>query len=86
MPFDWPACRGGQCKLGFIERGEFAGFAGALASQVREAYADWSQVSAAYIAAGLIWRCSEAREEHLLRTNRMLLSDARSPYRGVSFR
>ncbi|MCR6476579.1 DUF1266 domain-containing protein [Variovorax sp. ZS18.2.2] len=73
-------------QLGFIERGEFAGFAGALTSQVREAYADWSQVSAAYIAGGLIWRYSDAREEHLLRTNRMLLNDARSPYRSVPFR
>jgi hypothetical protein len=73
-------------QLGFIERGEFAGFAGALTSQVREAYADWSQVSAAYIAGGLIWRYSDAREEHLLRTNRLLLSDARSPYRSVPFR
>jgi hypothetical protein len=47
---------------------------------VQEAYTDWSQVSAAYIAAGLIWRYSSEREEHLLRTNRMLLKDARSPY------
>lgn len=73
-------------QLGFIERGEFASFAGALTSQVREAYADWSQVGAAYIAGGLIWRYSDAREEHLLRTNRLLLSDARSPYRSVPFR
>ena len=73
-------------QLGFIERGEFAGFAGALTSQVRQAYTDWSQVSAAYIAGGLIWRYSDAREEHLLRTNRLLLSDARSPYRSVPFR
>ena len=73
-------------QLGFIERAEFAVFAGALTAQVREAYADWSQVSAAYIAAGLIWRYSDAREEHLLRTNRMLLNDARSPYRSVPFR
>jgi hypothetical protein len=73
-------------QLGFIGREEFASFASALNSQVREAYADWSQVSAAYIAAGLIWRYSDAREEHLLRTNRMLLSDARSPYRSVPFR
>jgi hypothetical protein len=42
-------------------------------------------VSAAYIAGGLIWKYSDAREEHLLRTNRMLLSDARSPYRSVPF-
>jgi hypothetical protein len=73
-------------QLGFIGREEFASFASALNSQVREAYADWSQVSAAYIAAGLIWRYSDAREEHLLRTNRMLLNDARSPYRSVPFR
>ncbi|KIQ36301.1 hypothetical protein RT97_02540 [Variovorax paradoxus] len=73
-------------QLGFIERAEFAVFAGALNAQVRQAYADWSQVSAAYIAAGLIWRYSDAREEHLLRTNRMLLNDARSPYRSVPFR
>ncbi|WGT62444.1 DUF1266 domain-containing protein [Variovorax paradoxus] len=73
-------------QLGFIGREEFTSFAGALNSQVREAYADWSQVSAAYIAAGLVWRYSDAREEHLLRTNRMLLSDPRSPYRSVPFR
>lgn len=72
-------------QLGFIEPGEFAGFAGALNSQVRAAYADWAQLSAAYIAGGLIWRYSDAREEHLLRTNRLLLSDARSPYRSVAF-
>jgi len=40
-------------------------------------------VSAAYIAGGLIWKYSDAREENLLRTNRMLLSGARSPYRSV---
>jgi hypothetical protein len=73
-------------QLGFIGREEFTSFASALNAQVREAYADWSQVSAAYIAAGLIWRYSGAREEHLLRTNRMLLNDARSPYRSVPFR
>jgi hypothetical protein len=67
-------------QLGFIDRAEFARFAGGLKRQVQEAYTDWSQVSAAYIAAGLIWRYSSEREEHLLRTNRMLLKDARSPY------
>ncbi|WP_418119888.1 DUF1266 domain-containing protein [Variovorax sp. 350MFTsu5.1] len=72
-------------QLGYIERAEFAGFAGGLASQVREAYGSWPQVSAAYIAGGLIWKYSDAREEHLLRTNRLLLSDARSPYRSVPF-
>lgn len=72
-------------QLGYIERAEFAGFAGGLAKQVREAYTDWSQVSAAYIAGGLIWKYSDAREENLLRTNRMLLSGARSPYRSVPF-
>lgn len=72
-------------QLGYIERAEFAGFAGGLATKVREAYSSWSQVSAAYIAGGLIWKYSDAREEHLLRTNRMLLSDARSPYRSVPF-
>lgn len=73
-------------QLGFIGRTEFAGFAGGLKKQVQEAYTDWSQVSAAYIAGGLIWRYSSEREEHLLRTNRMLLSDARSPYRSIAFR
>lgn len=72
-------------QLGYIERAEFADFAGALAPQVRAAYTNWSQVSAAYIAGGLIWQYSDAREEHLLRTNRLLLSDARSPYRSVPF-
>lgn len=72
-------------QLGYIERAEFAGFAGGLTRQVREAYTSWSQVSAAYIAGGLIWKYSDAREEHLLRTNRMLLSEARSPYRSVAF-
>jgi hypothetical protein len=72
-------------QLGYIERAEFAGFAGGLARQVREAYSSWSQVSAAYIAGGLIWKYSDAREEHLLRTNRMLLNEARSPYRSVPF-
>lgn len=73
-------------QLGFIDRSEFTRFAGALAQEVRGAYAGWPQVSAAYIAAGLIWQSSEARQEHLLRTNRLLLSDARSPYRSVPFR
>jgi hypothetical protein len=73
-------------QLGFIERAEFARFAGGLKQQVQQAYADWSQVSAAYIAGGLIWRYSSEREEHLLRTNRLLLSDARSPYRSTAFR
>ncbi len=73
-------------QLGFIDRTEFAGFAGALKPQVQQAYTDWSQVSAAYIAGGLIWRYSLEREEHLLRTNRLLLSDARSPYRNTAFR
>lgn len=72
-------------QLGYIERAEFAGFAGGLTRQVCEAYSSWSQVSAAYIAGGLIWKYSDAREEHLLRTNRMLLSEARSPYRSVAF-
>jgi hypothetical protein len=72
-------------QLGYIERAEFAGFAGGLTRQVREAYSSWSQVSAAYIAGGLIWKYSDAREEHLLRTNRMLLNEARSPYRSVPF-
>lgn len=72
-------------QLGYIERAEFADFAGGLASQVRAAYANWSQVSAAYIAAGLIWQYSDAREEHLLRTNRLLLTDTRSPWRSVPF-
>jgi hypothetical protein len=73
-------------QLGFIHRAEFAGFAGGLKQQVQQAYADWPQVSAAYIAGGLIWRYSDEREEHLLRTNRMLLKDARSPYRTTAFR
>lgn len=73
-------------QLGFIDRSEFSQFAGALTQDVRSAYADWSQLSAAYIAAGLIWQSSEARQDHLLRTNRLLLSDARSPYRDVPFR
>ncbi|WP_180839087.1 DUF1266 domain-containing protein [Variovorax sp. RO1] len=72
-------------QLGYIDRAEFTGFAGGLESQVRAAYADWSQVSAAYIAGGLIWQYADAREEHLLRTNRLLLSDARSPWRSVPF-
>lgn len=73
-------------QLGFIQPGEFEVYAGALTTQVRAAYSDWTQLSAAYIAGGLIWRHSDAREEHLLRTNRLLLSDARSPYRHVAFR
>lgn len=73
-------------QLGFIDRAEFAGFAGGLKQQVQQAYADWPQVSAAYIAGGLIWRYSDEREEHLLRTNRMLLKEARSPYRTTAFR
>jgi hypothetical protein len=73
-------------QLGFIERAEFEGFAGGLKQQVQQAYTDWPQVSAAYIAGGLIWRYSDEREEHLLRTNRMLLKEARSPYRSTAFR
>jgi len=73
-------------QLGYIDRPEFTHFAGALTQEVRAAYNGWPQVSAAYIAAGMIWQPSKAREEHLLRTNRLLLSDARSPYRSVPFR
>ena len=73
-------------SLGFIQRPEFAVVAGGLATAVRQAYAGWPQVSAAYIAAGLIWNHSDAREESLLRTNAMLLADPRSPYRTVPFR
>jgi len=73
-------------QLGYIDRAEFARFAGGLKQKVQHAYADWSQVSAAYIAGGLIWRYSNEREENLLRTNRLLLSDARSPYRSTAFR
>jgi hypothetical protein len=73
-------------QLGFIDRAEFARFAGGLKPQVQQAYADWAQVSAAYIAGGLVWRYSDEREENLLRTNRLLLSDARSPYRSTALR
>lgn len=73
-------------QMGFIDRAEFAGFAGGLKQQVQQAYSEWPQVSAAYIAGGLIWRYSDEREEHLLRTNRLLLKDARSPYRTTAFR
>ena len=72
-------------QLGFIDRSEFVDYAGALMPQVRKAYTVWPQVSAAYIAGGLIWNASEAREENLLRTNALLISDARSPYRTVPF-
>jgi len=73
-------------ELGYIERGEFAHFAGGLAGRVRTAYANWPQVSAAYVAGGLIWKYSDARQEALVRTNAMLLRDARSPYKSVPFR
>ena len=72
-------------QLGFIDRTEFVDHAGALMPQVRKAYTAWPQVSAAYIAGGLIWNGSEARQENLLRTNALLLSDANSPYRTVAF-
>jgi hypothetical protein len=72
-------------ELGYIERGEFAGFASGLAAPVRTAYGNWAQLSAAYVAAGLIWNYSEARQEALVRTNAMLVSDPRSPYKSVSF-
>ena len=72
-------------ELGYIDRSEFAGYASGLAGQVREAYGNWAQVSAAYVAAGLIWNYSEARQEALVRTNAMLLRDARSPYQSVPF-
>lgn len=72
-------------QLGFIDRTEFVDYAGVLMPQVRKAYTAWPQVSAAYIAGGLIWNGSEARQENLLRTNALLLSDANSPYRTVAF-
>lgn len=72
-------------QLGYIDRAEFAGFAGALAPDVRKTYGAWPQVSAAYIAAGLIWQHSEGREENLLRTNGLLMTDRNSPYRTVAF-
>jgi hypothetical protein len=72
-------------QLGFIDRAEFVDFAGALMPEVRKSYTGWAQVSAAYIAGGLIWNASEAREENLLRTNALLLSDVNSPYRTVAF-
>ncbi|CAN7562140.1 DUF1266 domain-containing protein [Variovorax sp. LjRoot290] len=69
--------------LGYIDRGEFTGFASGLAGPVRAAYGNWAQVSAAYVAAGLIWNYSEARQEALVRTNAMLFSDPRSPYKDL---
>lgn len=72
-------------ELGYIDRSEFAGFASGLSGQVRSAYGNWAQLSAAYVAAGLIWNYSEARQEALVRTNAMLVSDPRSPYKSVSF-
>lgn len=73
-------------QLGYIERAEFARFAGVLGAEVRQAYSGWPQLSAAYIVGGLIWNGSESRRDHLVRTNRLLLSDARSPYRSVPWR
>lgn len=73
-------------QLGYIERDEFERFASGLAGRVRTAYANWAQVSAAYVAGGLIWKYSDARQEALVRTNAMLLRDARSPYKRVPFR
>lgn len=73
-------------QLGYIRPEEFARFAGGLTQQVRQAYADWRQLSAAYVAGGFIWNPSEARRENLTRTNRMLLKEAKSPYRQVAWR
>ena len=73
-------------QLGYIGIDEFAHFAGGLAQQVRETYTGWPQLSAAYVAGGFIWHPSESRLENLTRTNRMLLSDAKSPYRQVAWR
>ena len=72
-------------ELGYIDRSEFTGFASQLSGQVRSAYGNWAQLSAAYVAAGLIWNYSEARQEALVRTNAMLITDPRSPYKSVSF-
>lgn len=70
-------------ELGYIERAEFVSFAGGLKAELRKAYSDWSQLSAAYLVSGLIWNGSENRRKYLERTNKLLLSDARSPYRSV---
>lgn len=72
--------------LGYVERDAFAAFAGGLAAEVRAAYGSWAEVSAAYVAGGLIWNHTRAREEELLRTNALLVADPRSPYRTVPFR
>lgn len=73
-------------QLGYIGADEFTRFAGGLAQQVRAAYTGWNQLSAAYVAAGFIWNPSESRRENLTRTNRMLLKEAKSPYRQVAWR
>ena len=72
-------------QLGYIGINEFTHYAGGLVQEVRAAYTGWPQVSAAYVAGGFIWNPSESRRENLTRTNRMLLKDAKSPYRQVAF-
>jgi hypothetical protein len=73
-------------QLGWINSTEFVSFAGRLSPSVREAYGAWSEVSAAYVVAGLVWSYSKAREEGLLRTAGLLGEDPRSPYLRLSFR
>lgn len=73
-------------QLGWINRAAFVHHAGRLSQPVREAYGTWSEVSAAYVVAGLVWNYSKAREEGLLRTARLLSDDPRSPYLRLSFR
>lgn len=72
-------------QLGYIGVDEFTQFAGGLAQQVRATYTGWPQLSAAYVAAGFIWNPSESRRENLTRTNRLLLKEAKSPYRQVAW-
>jgi hypothetical protein len=73
-------------QLGWIKREEFASYADGLSGAVREAYANWNEVAATYVLAGLVWNWSEAREEGLIRAYRLLGSDARSPHKLIAFR
>lgn len=73
-------------QLGYIGQEEFTRYAGGLTGQLRDTYNGWNQLSAAYVAAGYIWSPSESRRENLTRTNRLLLKEARSPYKHVAWR
>jgi hypothetical protein len=71
---------------GYIDRSEFSKYAGGLGHQIRGAYRDWHEFSAAYVIGGLIWNDAMSRRVQLLGGVRLLNTHQRSPFRQVAYR